>query len=309
MLDQQRETVFAGWESYMRCGNFSAAWRISDETSNSRHSFDLPRHLQTLWRGSSVLGKHVMVRCYRGLGDTIQFIRYAPRIKALAAELTVCAQGELIPLLKTISAIDRIVALDCDADPPRYDVEVEVTELPYIFRTTLDDIPSQIPYFDVARAPLPIDGDLAVGVVWAAGDWDRRRSIPPREIALLKGIPGAALFSFQRGPATKQSRKLLFRPLRWRNIVHEAGLLRDLDLLISVDSMPAHLAGALGVPVWLLLHADSDWRWMKDRDDSPWYPSMRLFRQRRAGDWQPVLHRVADELRALRLNRTKQESL
>jgi ADP-heptose:LPS heptosyltransferase len=96
--------------------------------------------------------------------------------------------------------------------------------------------------------------------------------------------------------------------LNWRDVVHEAALLRALDLLISVDTMPAHLAGALGVPVWLLLHTEADWRWMKERDDSPWYPSMRLFRQSHEGRWQPVLERVAADLRALSRSRAEARS-
>jgi ADP-heptose:LPS heptosyltransferase len=117
------------------------------------------------------------------------------------------------------------------------------------------------------------------------------------------------LFAFQRGAALGKTEHLPINHLNWRDVVHEAALLRALDLLISVDTLPAHLAGALGVPVWLLLHADPDWRWMRDREDSPWYPTMRLFRQTQQGVWQPVLERVAAELRTLSRARNQVKSL
>jgi hypothetical protein len=140
---------------------------------------------------------------------------------------------------------------------------------------------------------------LAVGIVWTAGDWDRRRSIPVPQLAPLTSVTGARFFAFQRGAALGQTDHFHVHHLNWRDTLHEATLLRALDVLISVDTMPAHLAGALGVPVWLLLHADADWRWMRGRQDSPWYPTMRLFRQSQQGVWGPVLERVAAELREL----------
>lgn len=296
----------AQWLAHMQSGHFAAAWRISDQIMNGASRRDLPRHLTGLWRGAPLAGRRVLLRCYRGLGDTIQFIRYAPLIKARAREVTVSAQAELIPLLRTMPAIDRLIALDRDRDPEDCDLEVEVTELPHVFRTTLRTIPARIPYFRVAHAALPRNNHHpAVGIVWAAGDWDHRRTIPLSELAPLFEIPGLRFYSFQRGAAAKQSQGLPAIVLRWQDVLHEAGLLRSLDLLISVDTMPAHLAGALGVPVWLLLHADPDWRWMRAREDSPWYPTMRLFRQKRPGDWRPVLCQVAAELRSLHDRRSR----
>jgi ADP-heptose:LPS heptosyltransferase len=125
----------------------------------------------------------------------------------------------------------------------------------------------------------------------------------------LTEIPGVKIFSFQRGVAPGELPELPLVRLDWRDVIEEAGMLLAIDLLVSVDTMPAHLAGALGVPVWLLLHTDPDWRWMEERDDSPWYPSMRLFRQRRPGDWKPVLQRVAEELCAMRLQRLKPRTI
>jgi hypothetical protein len=288
----------AFWTEHMRRGEFEAAWRISDQVRAVESEPDMhrPRHFQSVWRGASLRRKRVLIRCYRALADTIQFIRYAPIIKALAAEVIVAAQPELIPVLQTMPAIDRIVPLDGAPEPP-YDVDIEVMELPYALRTSQATIPANVPYFHVPKSPLPVRKQLAVGIVWTAGDWDRRRSIPLPQLAPLTSVAGVRFFAFQRGVALGQTDHFHVHYLNWRDTFHEATLLRALDVLISVDTMPAHLAGALGVPVWLLLHADADWRWMRGRNDSPWYPTMRLFRQSQQGVWGPVLERVAAELR------------
>lgn len=296
------EDLFLLWAAHMRQGDFESAWRISDQSQ--RYFKDLPRHLQPVWRGLPLKDKHVLVRCYRGLGDTIQFVRYAPLLKALATGLSIAAQPELIPLLRTMHAFDSISTLDDNFNGWRYDVDLEITELPYVFRSSIENIPCNIPYFDVPKAPLSCGGNLAVGIVWAAGDWDRRRSLSPEQFVPIMNVPGVRLYSFQRGTEIDQSTFPAVKRLAWRDIFHEAGLMRALDLLISVDTMPAHLAGALGVPVWLLLHADADWRWMTaERQDSPWYPTMRLFRQHRSGEWRPVIEQVARELRNLALRK------
>ena len=304
------EDAFRFWAEHMRRGEFEAAWRISDQVRRLESTSNgcRPRHFQQVWSGASMRRKRVLIRCHRGLGDTIQFIRYAPLVKALGAEVIVSAQAELIPLLQTMPAIDRLVPLDGNGQPPRYDVDIEIMELPYALRTNQTTIPAETPYLHVPQSPLPTGNLLAVGIVWAAGDWDRRRSIPLPQLAPLASVTGMKLFAFQRGAALTQTEHLPISFLNWSDVVHEAALLRALDLLISVDTMPAHLAGALGVPVWLLLHADADWRWMKERDDSPWYPSMRLFRQSREGMWQPVLERAAAELRALSRSRAEARS-
>jgi len=297
----RNDDAFRFWAEHMRRGEFEAAWRISDRVRGLESvSKDCrPRHFQQVWNGASLSRKRVLVRCHRGLGDTIQFIRYAPLVKALGAQVIVSAQSELIPLLQTMPAIDRLVPADGNGHLPRYDVDIEIMELPYALRTNQMTIPAETPYLHVPKSTLPTGDRLAVGIVWAAGDWDRRRSIPLPQLASLASVTGMKLFAFQRGTALSQTEHLPINHLNWRDVVHEAALLRALDLLISVDTMPAHLAGALGVPVWLLLHTEADWRWMKERDDSPWYPSMRLFRQSHEGRWQPVLERAAAELRAL----------
>jgi hypothetical protein len=187
-------------------------------------------------------------------------------------------------------------------DPePRWDTQIEIVELPRIFRTTLDAIPDKIPYVYAPEMQLRLgSGKLHVGIVWIAGAYNPARSIAVHLLRPLFDVPGCEFFSLQAGPERSELMELSSR-------VHDvydpdecvfdaAGKLVNLDLLITVDTMMAHLGGALGVPVWTLLPFEADWRWMLDRDDSPWYPTMRLFRQLRQGDWSSPIARVCAEL-------------
>jgi hypothetical protein len=297
------ETVDWGarWMAAMRRGDFAAAWRASDEVLRSRAGqpcWHLPRHEQWVWDGTPLDGRRVLVRCYHGLGDTLQFIRYAPLVRRAAAEVTVWAQPALIPLLRTARGIDRLLPLHDGACEAPYDVDVEVMELAHVFRSTVDTLPAEVPYLHASPAPLARDGRLRVGLVWRAGDWDDRRSIPFPLLAPLAEVPGVALHLLQRGPGRDECAGFGMDSGS-DDVVECARVMKALDLVVTVDSMPAHLAGALGVPAWTLLHADADWRWMEGREDSPWYPTMRLLRQRAAGEWEPVIARVAAGLREL----------
>jgi Glycosyltransferase family 9 (heptosyltransferase) len=287
---------------HMRRGRFEAAWAVSDAVLRARAGvpcWHLPRHLQYVWDGTPLAGRRILVRCYHGLGDTIQFIRYMPRLKALAATVSVWAQPPLLPLLRTVHGIDRLLPLHDGTPDVAYDVDVEVMELPHVFRTTLATIPAEIPYFQVEPTPLPRQGRLAVGLAWRAGEWDARRSIPFALLGPLWEVPGITWYVLQRGPGLTERRAGFGILPEAENLFEEARLIRALDLVISVDTMPAHLAGALAVPVWTLLPAQADWRWMDGRDGSPWYPTMRLFRQARGGAWEPVIARVAAALERL----------
>jgi hypothetical protein len=284
---------------HMRQGDFERAWQLSDAVLAARARLPcdhLPRHWQWVWDGRSLEGQRVLIRCYHGLGDTIQFIRYVPLVKAVAREVTVLAQRELIPLLDTVGGIDRLLPLETAEETLSYDVDVESMELAHVFRTTVETVPAKVPYIHAPKGVCRAHDKLAVGIVWAAGNWDRRRSIPASLLAPLAQLPGVELHNFQVGPALSEARQWPALMARWTDIVAEAALIRTLDLMISIDSLPAHLAGALGVRVWTLLHQKADWRWMEEREDSPWYPTMRLFRQQRAGDWRPVIASVAAEL-------------
>jgi hypothetical protein len=172
-------------------------------------------------------------------------------------------------------------------------------ELAHVFRSTLDTLPNRVPYLHAEPAAIPRDDRLAVGLVWRAGDWDERRSIPFPLLAPLAEIPGIDLHVLQRGAAVDECPAGFGTRSGSDDVLQAAQVMRALDLVVTVDSMPAHLAGALGVPVWTLLIHDADWRWMAGRDDSPWYPTMRLFRQPAPGDWPAVIRRVEAELRTL----------
>ena len=285
------------WLRHARRGDFEAAWRASDrilQRSGGVHDWTVPRHQQQVWDGSPLVDRRVLIRCYHGLGDTIQFIRYVPLVRALAREVTVWAQPALIPLLQSVSGIDRLLALHDGTPGVEYDVDVEVMELAYVFRSTLQTIPRSVPYLFADPVSLSGDRHPRVGLVWRAGQWNARRSIPFELLTPLFELQDMTCYSLQHEPAAGERHRNLHQ-LNTSGLLRTAQCIRAMDLLISTDSMSAHLAGALGVPVWTLLPSSADWRWMEDRSDSPWYPGMRLFRQNRAG-WDPVIEHVVAAL-------------
>ena len=287
------------WMEKMRRGDLAAAWRISDQVLRVLASYPahhLPRHYQWIWRGESLGERRVLIRCYHGLGDTIQFSRYLPMVRRVAREVSVWMQPELIPLLSQMCETERLVPLHDGTPEVDYDVDVEIMELPFVFRTTLADLPRAASYLSVP-ATLPAGSrGLAVGLVWRAGDWEEQRSIPTEAILRLKDVPGVSFHLLQLGKAGDEALASFGIDARQPDLFSAASVIAGLDLLISVDSMPAHLGGALGIPTWTLLPEPADWRWLNERTRSAWYPSMRLFRQPEPGDWQAVLETVAAEL-------------
>jgi hypothetical protein len=307
------------WMSHMLRGDFESAWQCADDDREQRRRAgitgrDWPRHLRPVWDGRPLSGMHVLVRCHHGLGDTIQFARYLPRLAETAASVQVEAQPELLGLLARLPGIDRLHALSATDDHAAAafgcDAEIDMTELPHAFRTTLDWVPAGVPYLRPdpgrvveARRRLGRLGEgLAVGLVWAAGGWKPERSIGLARLDPLADIPGIRLVNLQRGPEYAGWRAAREGPAMAEifgtgAVADAAATIAALDLVITVDTMTAHLAGALAVPVWTMLHYAADWRWLLDRGDSPWYPTMRLFRQRRPGDWDPVVAEIATALR------------
>ena len=291
------------WMQHMRRGDFESAWQISDALLSVRRDvpcYDWPRHLQYIWNGSPLKGKRVLIRCYHGLGDTIQFIRYARCVKQIALEVIVWVQPVLLPLLRSVEGIDRLMPLHDGVPDAVYDVDVELMELPYIFRTKLSSIPADVPYLKVSPAQEFTSRDtLKVGVVWRAGEWDERRSMSAELMASLASIEDVTLLVLQDRKASKKWPNDCGVILSPEPVDALARAIASVDLLITIDSLPAHLGGALGVPTWTLLPAEADWRWMIGREDSPWYPTMRLWRQTSPGDWAGVMTRVRDELQLL----------
>ena len=299
------------WMTHMRRGDFAAAWRVSDTVVRGRVGqsppVHLPRHEQWVWDGRPLAGRRVLVRCYHGLGDTVQFLRFVPwlRERAGAREVILWVQPGLVELASTVSGIDCLLPLHDGVPGVEFDADVEIMELAHVFRVTPETLPAAVvPYLHVAPASLSRTPGrrLAVGLVWRAGDWDERRSVPVGELAsaLETLVPDADFHLLQRGPGLLEWTAPWGTDSGTDDLTAAARVMRALDLVVTVDSLPAHLAGALGVPTWTLLHADADWRWMDPpRDDNPWYPTMRLFRQdpARSGDWAPVLARVTTLLR------------
>lgn len=297
------------WKEAMLDGAFARAWEVSDRVLRQRAGescADLPRHLSWVWDGTPLAGRDVLVRCWHGLGDTLQFVRFVPRIAAVARSVIVEAQEPLLPLLRSVS--QTVAFYPLDAALPRCGVAIESMEVPHALRLRLADLPGPVPYLappTAVTARLPrrrTSSERArVGLVWAAGDWRRERSLAPALLLPLTRLP-VDLVGLQLGPARDDpAARTLTRSFAAAlpadaAITDTAALLYDLDVVISVDTMVAHLAGALGRPVWLLLDDDADWRWMRRRSDSPWYPTMRIFRQAQSGDWQPVIEQLVAAL-------------
>ncbi len=204
-----------------------------------------------------------------------------------------------MPLLGTIDGIDQLLPLHDGVPDCEYDVDVEVMELPFVFRTTIETIPTSVPYLRLSTPRRLLDARLAVGLVWRSGDWDTRRSIPFHLLKNLNRIEGLSLYILQRDAKRFGWEPGFGKLAVGATTMADARLIQSLDLVISVDTMVAHLAGAMGVPVWTLLAEPADWRWMNGRVDSPWYPTMRLFRQQTPGRWNDVIERVECELRLL----------
>jgi hypothetical protein len=287
------------WIEVMRSGDFATAWEISDRLLLARRAEDqrqLPRWQQSIWDGSALAGKRVLIRCYHGLGDTIQFIRYAAVLKQIAAEVIVWVQPSLMPLLRGVSGIDRMLPLHDGVPDVEYDVDVELSELAYVFRTTLESVPAEVPYLFVEPALIASDGRLRVGLIWQSGDWDERRSVPFSQVQRLGQVRGVEWHVLQRRAEGAGWDGELGVISGGDNPLDDARVMRALDLVISVDTMTAHLAGALGVNTWTLLPYDADWRWMLDRRDTPWYPTMRLFRQPEPGRWDLVIDELLTHL-------------
>ncbi len=296
------------WSAAMRAGDFEAAWRQTDriERPRRRSSPRLPREKhQLLWDGAGFQGRDVLVRCQHGLGDTIQYARYFPLLGKLARSVTVLAQPHLLGLLRGMEGVDVLLDAWTENPDPPSDVEIECMEFPYAFRHTQETIPRRIPYLPTAALHArtkahPAPSELRVGIVWAASAWDESRSIPLSMLESIGSEDGLRLFSLQQGPEQAQVAEVAFQvdtlSSSTTEIADAAAAMLELDCIVSVDTMAAHLAGALGAPVWLLLACQADWRWMSGRGDSPWYPTMRILRQPTPGDWASVVRELRSEL-------------
>jgi hypothetical protein len=312
--DDVAREVTDRWLDAMYRGDFEAAWREIDSIEQPRRELQargafVPAAHHLLWNGAPFDERDVVVRCSHGLGDTLQFIRFVPEVARRARSVTVLVQPPLVELLSGAPALGRVLNGWIEHALPAHALEIEVMELAYACRATAQALPAAA-YLPIERIRLRLPAlspHLAsdrrrVGVLWSPSDWDTSRGIPLSALAPLRDVGGVEFFSLQQGRAADAARDAPFplRPLatHTRNIADAAAAMLALDLVITVDAMAAHLAGALGRPVWVLLKHEPDWRWMRERSDSPWYPTMRLYRQRAAGDWSAVARDVAMALDA-----------
>lgn len=263
---------------------------------------------EPLWRGEPLENRTLLLHWEQGFGDTLMFVRYAPMVKRLGARVLLLAQPELAGLVATCPGVDEVVA---EGGPlPPFDLHLPLLSLPHRFQTDLDSIPSQTPYLDVP-ACVPNRGGISeclakgqdhvrIGIAWAGSPIhprDSERSVPPETFRPLQALPNVSWHALQPGilelpplPGLVSLAPFL------SNFSDTAFALRGMDLVITVDSAMAHLAGALGIPTLLLVSYLPDWRWMMGRVDSPWYPTMRIYRQADPGDWGPVIERVLADL-------------
>ena len=273
-----------------------------------------PSFAQPPWDGSPLEGRTILLYAEQGLGDTLQFVRYAQLVCERGGRVILSCQRALVPLLERCRHIERLVA---QGDPlPPFDVHAPLVSLPRIFGTTLDNVPATAPYLDADprlverwREEVRALAGFKIGIAWQGSRnyrRDRARSVPLAAFVALAAVPGVRLISLQKGDGSEQLGDVAGRcavlDLASRldessgAFMDTAAVMKNLDLVITSDTSIPHLAGALGVPVWVALPHICDWRWLLDRDDSPWYPTMRLFRQAVRGDWQEVFERIAAAL-------------
>ncbi len=304
LLQLQQGDYRTGWR------NYEVRWKV----------YTARRFAQPLWQGAAALdradgqeeriqGRRILLHAEQGLGDSLQFLRYVPLVHAAGGTVIL----DIPPQLRRLAAqLPGVATLVNTGDPlPPFDCHCPLMSLPQAFATTLETIPARAPYLTVPEDALkaasalqwPAKG-LRVGLVWAGTpshpkDW--ARSIPLPLLEPLFGIEGAHMFSLQLGPAAAQLAAAKPHITDLAPAIHDmadtAALMANMDLIISVDTSPVHLAGALGKPTWLLIPYSPDWRWLVGREDSPWYPTMRLFRQPKARDWESVVEAVRAALK------------
>ena len=288
-------------------GHLAAGWR-NYETRHQRKK-NRPRSFpRPIWRGTPLKGERILLHSEQGAGDTIQFLRYVPMVAAAGGAVLLDLPGSLLRLGACLPGVETLVA--CGDSLPSFDWHCPLMSLPLAFATTLETIPAHTPYLEVPEEALRRaeslswpDEELRAGLVWSGNPRypeDRMRSIPLALFEPLLSLDRVRFFSLQMGPAAAQMAGAGLDISDLKSFISDfadtAALISQLDLVIAVDTSVAHLAGALAKPTWILLPFAPDWRWLQDREDSPWYPTARLFRQPRCGDWQAVIERVRAQL-------------
>jgi tetratricopeptide (TPR) repeat protein len=286
----------AGWAEY------ESRWKVG--VGDDR------KLMQRRWKGEPLGGERILLYAEQGLGDTMQFVRYVPLVAERGGEVVLEVQPALYGLLAGTDGSTRVIRRG--EALPEFTWQCPLMSLPLALGTELETIPARVPYIvpdaervDAWRERLP-KSTRRIGLAWAGNPGhprDRLRSISLAQLAPLLNVAGTTFYSFQFGSGSEQMKQLppgvrmVDLGDELKDFANVAAIVANLDLVISIDSVVAHLAGALGKPVWILLNKGCDWRWFLEREDSPWYPTARLFRQSTSGEWQEVVNRVELELR------------
>ncbi len=319
--------------AWLARGDYARGWPEYEWRLRCRNHRGLTAN-RPRWNGEDLAGRAILLHAEQGFGDTLQFIRFAPLVKERGGRVLIWCPNPLIRLVARCPGVDRV--LDANSPIPDFQLHAPLMSLPAILGTRLDTLPDVVPYLSAdagtierwrplverclardnraeTNAETAPDRIIKVGIAWQGNSRnraDRWRSFPLRSLAPLAEVPGVRLISLQKSEGTEQLAELQGRftvselhvPSTGdgqdrRDFLDTAAIIHHLDLVVTPESAIAHLAGSLGVEVWTALAAVADWRWLIDRDDSPWYPSMTLFRQTTAGDWAGVFDRMARNLR------------
>lgn len=300
----------------LKLGEYAEGWKLHEARWNRRRAEPHRHPAVPLWDGGDPAGRTLLLWSEQGFGDTLQFVRYAPLAARRGARVILEVQPALVSLLDGMEGVDKVVPVGGETGP--VDLQAPLMSLPLAFATTQEDIPAAIPYLAppadrVGPWGRRLDATLPpgprVGLVWAGDSRDhdvecmlidRRRSLALAQMGPVLDVPGAVFVSLQvgkQGPQAKDFPQVFDVTSGITDFADTAALIHGLDLVISVDTSTAHLAAAMGKPVWLLSRFDGCWRWLAGRDDSPWYPTLRLYRQPEAGDWETPVARIAADLR------------
>ena len=301
---------------WLRHGDFAQGWPEYEWHRRTKENLHKALPPPT-WDGSALDGQTILLQTEQGTGDAFQFVRYARLIKAEGGRIVLQCQPALARILASCPNIDQVVEEGISL--PGSHVTAPLLSLPMLCKTTLESIPAEVPYLvpdlarvDSWRARLAVFPGFKVGICWQGNPkfkGDRLRSVPLASFDPLAAVPGVCLLALQRGPGLEQiaqqreSLNIVDLPGRPEDSAEgwldTAALIQALDLVVSVDTAVVHLAGALAAPVWVALPFMPDWRWLLNREDSLWYPTLRLFRQRRPGDWPEVFQRIGVALKNL----------
>jgi len=287
-----------GWDEY--------EWRWQHKALSDIKS----KFTDVCWQGETLDNKTLVIFTEQGFGDTIQFVRYLPLINKGTGKIIIECRDPIVDLIKTVKNIDHVIP--SDSPVPKHDYYVPLISLPKIFNTNINSIPNDVPYLLInpqkqktwAEYFSQYPNKFKIGITWAGNPrhrHDRYRTIKPKFFQQLKMNDKVVLFSLQKDDVNLHHKTYGFVSLaeQLHDFTDTAACIANLDLIISVDTAIVHLAGALNLPVWTLLGFYCDWRWLKERTDTPWYPSMRLFRQPKRHDWESVFDKVKQELNGM----------